>query len=165
MTNEKVEGRWFVSSYGELTMVMSPEDYTVIRGRDVKVKAHRLIFVKSVRPRQLRGQGHLGNGPESQGATDLNISPYWSVFYTEDREEIDFLRAHAMYKMTNQDNRLQHHMKLKELDWDPNGLPKATTNLVRQGANAVVVQAPTPEPPAAETSAEKPKARMGVKNL
>ncbi len=130
MANEKVkvgvgspEGkRWFVSKYSELVVVVKPEDWLVINGKEFKQKARRAIFKKEIAPRKIRSYGFLGTS--NPGGGDSNASVYWGILETQDKEVIEALRAVDLYKTTPQDDRISAGMGLKELSWDPSGIQR-----------------------------------------
>lgn len=151
---------WFVTTYAELSFTMRAEDYQIgAGGKEVKVRPHRICFMKEIRPRALRGHGMLS--AQDPGATDKNIGPYWGVYSTSDPAEIEYLRNTAYYKQTEQNNSIlgDRKPKLKELSFNPSEMAKEDPGLVRVGANSTA--APKIEEPV-ESVPSKPKARVGV---
>lgn len=152
---------YFVSKYPELSITMIAEEMKMIDGKTYKQKAHRILFVKQVKPRQLRGTGFLESGDPDK--SDRNDSPYWGLYNTSNEEELEFLRNHEYYKATTQDNKVERQMKLKELSWDPSGMAKGLgRGVVAQQVSfdekdIMVASVPSDSP------AEGPKARVGLK--
>lgn len=151
--------RYFISGDPELSITVKPQDIIVgENGRERPQKAIRILFVKGVKPRRLRGTGYLGT--DNPDGTDRNDNVYWGTYSTDDEAIIDFLRRHEFYKNTAQDNKLERglHLRIKELDWNPDELPKGEGVSVKGIQEPEKVETPAPE----EGQAARPKARMGV---
>lgn len=156
---EEKKVSYFITKYPELSITMIPEMNVIIDGKVSRQKAKRLLFVKSVKPRILRGTGYLVRGDADK--TDRNDSPWWGTYETSDEDEIAFLENHEYYKATKQDNKVERQMKLKKLDWDPSGLEKGLGRAVNSRTSFDAKDLVSTVAPA-DTGGESPKSRVGL---
>lgn len=156
--------RWFVTGCPNQTITILP--HKPKEGGEREQKARRVIFISQVKPASLQGEGRLGS--HNPTGTDSNDNPAWGVFVVdprpkkegrdlrveEDQETIEFLRDHAYYKRTHQDNVPISGLmqRIKELDYDPRTLGAGTgRGVFARGRNAT-------EPAAAvEVPSDKPR--------
>lgn len=154
--------RWFISRYPELSITVSPAGFFLDKNLNEHSRsAKRLLFIKEVMPRNLRGAGSLtkGGNLDDLDQGDRNASPFWGILKVEDPAVIAFLRKHEYYRTTAQDNRLSSGMRLKELAWDPSELERGEGVAVKGVQAPEIYETPAPE----EKPARLPKARVGAR--
>lgn len=156
--------RYFISWWSHYKLTIRPARPITHPDQSVETKPGKYAtFQRVSKPACIVGTGELGRGSSVHNGTDRNASIWMGLLETDDQEIIDALRANENYILTNQNNRLEHQFRLKELDWNPCDLPSYNEQmrLIRNEPETFGPELAMKKPE--DISVPVPHARVGVR--